>query len=163
MKRSEFKRKQPAAYIKAERIPQVYARLTVPVNYARFDEVAILPVPKENAIYSEPYRRLVAALPCIVCGIEGYSQAAHPPPTAKGRKEDDRLTFPLCAIHPGASGDLVQGCHFEFDQMQMVPRADMRHVAGHFATQTRQQIRDAGQWPKGLPHFDDQPALELIP
>ena len=162
MKRSEFKRKPPAAYVKPERIPQVYARLTVPVNQAR---ISVLPmaIPKENAIYSEAYRRLVAALPCIVCGIEGYSQAAHPPPTAKGRKEDDRTTFPLCTIHPGASGDLVQGCHFEFDQMQMVPRADMRHVAGHWASQTRKQIRDAGQWPKVLPYFEDQPALELIP
>lgn len=154
MKRSEFKRKLPVAYVKAERVAPVYARLTVPVHYPVFD-APLATLPKENAIYSEPYRRLVAALPCINCHIEGYSQAAHPPPTAKGRKEDDRTTFPLCTIHPGASGDLVQGCHFKFDQMQMVPRADMRSVAGHWATQTRQQIRDAGQWPQGLPHIEE--------
>lgn len=154
MKRTPFKRKPPAAYVKPERAPVVYTRLAVPVNYARFDApLAILP--KENAVYSEPYRRLVAAMPCIVCGIHGYSQAAHPPPTAKGRKEDDRLTFALCTIHPDASGQLVQGCHFEFDQMQMVPREDMRSVAGHWAAQTRQQILDAGQWPASVPHFDE--------
>ena len=28
-------------------------------------------------IRSEYYRRYVAALPCIHCGLEGYSQAAH--------------------------------------------------------------------------------------
>jgi hypothetical protein len=160
LKRTPFARKPPAAFVKAERIPVVYARLTVPVRYPVFD--AVTAIPKENAVYSEPYRRLVAAMPCIVCGLEGHSQAAHPPPTAKGRKEDDRLTFPLCTIHPGASGDLVQGCHFEFDQMQMVPREDMRHVAGHFAAQTRQQIRDAGQWPASVPNFEE-PELEHVP
>jgi hypothetical protein len=161
MKRSEFKRKPPAAWIKAERIPVAYARLTVPVRYPVFD-APLATLPKENAVYSEPYRRIVAAMPCVVCGIHGYSQAAHPPPTAKGRKEDDRLTFALCTIHPDASGQLVNGCHFEFDQMQMVPREDMRSVAGHWAKQTRQQIRDAGQWPASVPHFED-PELELVP
>jgi hypothetical protein len=34
-------------------------------------------VRKEKAIESEPYRRLVAQLPCMWCGIEGYSQHAH--------------------------------------------------------------------------------------
>jgi hypothetical protein len=140
--------------VKAERIPVVHARLTVPVRYPVFDAPLSI-LTKENAVYSEPYRRLVAAMPCIVCGIHGYSQAAHPPPTAKGRKEDDRECFPLCTIHAGASGYLVPGCHFEFDQMQMVPRADMRSVAGHWAEQTRQQIRDAGQWPASVPHFEE--------
>jgi hypothetical protein len=154
MKRSEFKRKTPTPYAQAERAAPVYARLTVPVSYARFD-APIVTLPKEDAVYSEPYRRLVAARACIVCGIEGYSQAAHPPPTAKGRKEDDRMTFALCTIHPDATGQLVQGCHFEFDQMQMVPRADMRSVAGHWAEQTRKEIRDAGLWPHGLPHIEE--------
>ena len=144
-----------------ERVKPVYARLTVPVRYPVFD-APLATLPKENAVYSEPYRRIVAAMPCVVCGIHGYSQAAHPPPTAKGRKEYDRLTFALCTIHPDASGQLVNGCHFEFDQMQMVPREDMRSVAGHWAKQTRQQIRDAGQWPASVPHFED-PELELVP
>lgn len=154
LRRTEFKRKPPAPYVRAERVAPVYARLTVPVNYARFD-APMAALPKEDAIYSEQYRRLVAARACIVCGIEGYSQAAHPPPTAKGRKEDDRMTFPLCTIHPDATGQLVQGCHFEFDQMQMVPRADMRSVAGYWASETRQQIRDADLWPRGLPHIEE--------
>ena len=160
MKRTPFARKPPAPYVKAERIAQNYARLTVPVNIARFtDDVHALP--KENAIYSEPYRRLVAAMPCINCHIESYSQAAHPPPTAKGRKEDDRSTFPLCCIHPGASGQLVPGCHADFDQYRLVPAVDMRSVAGHWATETRQAIRQSGKWPKGLPHLEEQPELEL--
>lgn len=153
MKRSPFKTKPPAAYVRAERIAPVYARLTVPVHYPVFEAVSALP--KEDAVYSEPYRRLVAARACINCHIEGYSQAAHPPPTGKGRKEDDRLIFPLCCVHPGADGQLVDGCHIEFDQMRMVPRADMRALAASWAEQTRQEITAEGNWPKGLPQIEN--------
>lgn len=159
LKRSPFKRKLPS-YIKAERIAPVHARLTIKVNMAHITN-EVIAIAKENAIYSEPYRRLVATRPCINCGIEGYSQAAHPPPTAKGRKEDDRLTFALCCIHPGADGQLVLGCHTDFDQYRLVPKADMRSVAGHWAIETRAEIRQSGQWPKGLPHMEEQLALEL--
>lgn len=163
MKRTPFARKLPAAYVKSERIAPAHSRLTVPVNQARISVLPMAAMPKEVPVRSEPYRRLVAAMPCINCHIEGYSQAAHPPPTAKGRKEDDRSTFPLCCIHPGTDGQLVPGCHADFDQYRLVPAADMRSVAGHWAAETRQAIRQAGQWPKGLPHIEEQPELELTP
>ena len=54
------------------------------------------PVTKDAPVRSEAYRRAVASLPCIACGIQGYSQAAHLPPEAKGMKQSDLLTFPLC-------------------------------------------------------------------
>ena len=41
---------------------------------------------KNAPLRSEKYRRAVASLPCINCGIQGYSQAAHLPPEAKGMK-----------------------------------------------------------------------------
>ena len=44
------------------------------------------PVTKDAPVRSEAYRRAVASLPCINCGIQGYSQAAHLPPEAKGMK-----------------------------------------------------------------------------
>lgn len=160
LKRTPFKRKPPAPYVKADRIPQNVARLTVKVNMARFtDEVVILP--KEEIYRSEPYRRAVAALPCINCHIEGYSQAAHPPPTAKGRKECDRLIFPLCCPHPGAGGELVPGCHADFDQYRLVPASDVRTLAASWGAQTRKEIRDEGKWPKGLPHMETQTELEM--
>jgi hypothetical protein len=63
-------------------------------------------------VRSEPYRRLVAALPCINCTLEGYSQAAHPNAgKAKGMKACDLLCFPLCSV---AGND----CHRKFDQYQ---------------------------------------------
>ena len=43
-------------------------------------------VSKAAPVRSEAYRRVVAGLPCIACGIQGYSQAAHLPPEAKGMK-----------------------------------------------------------------------------
>lgn len=44
------------------------------------------PVTKDNPVRSQQYLRAVASLPCIACGIQGYSQAAHLPPEAKGMK-----------------------------------------------------------------------------
>ena len=35
------------------------------------------PIAKDNPVRSQQYLRLVASLPCIACGIQGYSQAAH--------------------------------------------------------------------------------------
>lgn len=102
--------------------------------------------PKENAVRSEPYRRLVAARPCINCGIHGYSQAAHPPPTGKSIKTPDTDCFPLCCTRP----DNV-GCHYMYDQNKMMPRDQMRETAQTWAQQTRETIRAAGDWPKNLP------------
>lgn len=47
---------------------------------------AAAPIPKAAPVRSEPYRRAVATLPCAICGVPGYSQAAHLPPEAKGMK-----------------------------------------------------------------------------
>ena len=35
------------------------------------------PIAKDNPVRSQQYLRTVASLPCIACGIQGYSQAAH--------------------------------------------------------------------------------------
>jgi hypothetical protein len=142
MKRSGFKR--PA------RIPQQPAPLrpvrTVAPTVISSDVVAR---PKEDSVYSEPYRRLVAAMSCSACGIEGYSQAAHPPPTGKGRKEDDRTTFALCCDRP-----MVVGCHKQFDNYQLVPADKMRAQAAKWGADTRAEIYHAGNWPVGLPAFE---------
>ena len=142
MKRSGFKR--PA------RIPQQLAPLR-PVRAVAPTVISseVVGHPKERAVYSEPYRRLVAALSCSACGVEGYSQAAHPPPTGKSRKEDDRTCFPLCCTRP-----LVVGCHTQFDQYQLVPADKMRAQAAKWGVDTRAEIYHAGNWPVGLPAFE---------
>ena len=47
--RGQFEAVWCAAYTRAERVAPVYARLTVPVNYARFD-APVVPMPKEAPV-----------------------------------------------------------------------------------------------------------------
>lgn len=100
---------------------------------------------KEAPVRSEKYRRLVAAMPCIHCGIAGRSQAAHVPPSGKGIKQDDRETFPLCADGPGTIG-----CHARFDQFKLWPKQAAVAQGLRWARETRAAILAAGLWPKGL-------------
>jgi hypothetical protein len=70
-------------------------------------------------VRSEAYRRLVARLPCVNCGVDGASQCAHTNSSkAKGRKQCDLDCFPLC--HEGATG-----CHADFDQYRICPANEM--------------------------------------
>lgn len=108
------------------------------------------PRPKEDAIRSEPYRRLVAAMPCCACRTEGYSQAAHVPPDGKGIKQDDRLTFPLCCARIG-----VRGCHADFDQYYTLPSTKTREMGRKWAAQTRAKVIADGNWPDGLPRWNE--------
>ena len=101
--------------------------------------------PKSSPVRSEAYRRLVAARPCIACGIEGYSQAAHAPPSGRGIKESDLETFPLCCVRPG-----VVGCHVEFDRWRMFPRDQAVEVGLRWAAETRALIKSHGMFPRKL-------------
>lgn len=103
------------------------------------------PIPKTVRIEHEGYRRLVAALPCAVCGIVGYSQCAHVPPSGKGIKEDDRETFPACCDRPG-----TVGCHVKVDQYKLAGAAVTRQMARGWAADARRRIRAAGNWPADL-------------
>lgn len=102
--------------------------------------------PKAQPVRSEAYRRVVASLPCKVCGIEGHSQAAHPN-TGKGAgmKSDDRACFPLCADRPG-----IRGCHSQFDQGVMFDKASRRMVEIDWSVDTRRAVDNLGLWPDKL-------------
>lgn len=114
------------------------------------------PVEKDEPVRSEAYRYLVAMLPCKLCGIAGYSQAAHPN-TGKGAgiKTDDRLCFPLCTVHPDQDGNLVQGCHELFDQHALLPKIARRAIEPVWAADTRRQIIVMGLWPANLPVWSE--------
>jgi hypothetical protein len=67
----------------------------------------IVPVLKENALESEAYRRLICTLPCMRCGIFGFTQACHADESkGMGLKTDDRTCWPGCGPHDGKPG-----CH----------------------------------------------------
>ncbi len=74
------------------------------------------PVLKDGRHESEPWRRAVAALPCVICGREGQTQAAHRNEgKGMGLKTDDALTAALC-----------QTCHSEIDQGKTMTRDERR-------------------------------------
>ena len=93
--------------------------------------------PKAAPVRSKAYRKRVAELPCISCGIEGMSQAAHGPALGRGIKCSDLDTFPLCADSPGRIG-----CHRRFDNYDR-PAEDRRAQADEWAAQTRARLRRA--------------------
>lgn len=124
----------------AERISTGPARLSV--------------MPKTEPVRSEDYRRLVAALPCDLCGVDQHSQAAHPN-TGKGAalKTDDRLCFPLCADRP-----MQAGCHGRFDQGALMTKAERRSYEPKAGRRTRDTINRMGLWPASLPQWPEDEA-----
>ena len=106
-------------------------------------------VEKSAPVRSEALRRAVASLPCAICGIQGYSQSAHLPPEAKGMKQSDLLTFPLCCTRVG-----IPGCHQDYDQYRLFPREAAMTVGRAWAADTQRRIHAMGLWPQKLPYTD---------
>lgn len=130
------------------RTPLVHRVLAKAPNGAKIVSVPVVRA-KEDVVRSEPYRRLVAAMPCCACRIEGYSQAAHVPPDGKGIKQDDREIFAMCCTRPS-----VPGCHVLFDQYKLFPKVEAREMGRKWAAETRATIIAEGNWPDGLPRWD---------
>jgi hypothetical protein len=113
-------------------------------------------VEKSAPVRSEALRRAVASLPCINCGIPGHSQCAHSNSgKGAGIKASDLDSFPLCTVHPGADGRLVQGCHENFDRGALFTKAVRREMEPVWAADTRRKLLAMGLWPKGVPVPDD--------
>lgn len=108
--------------------------------------------PKESVVEHEGYRRLVAARPCMNCHRQRRSQAAHPPPTGKGIKADDRECFPLCC-----DGPRYKGCHPKFDNYELMPHDKAVKQAKKWGAQTRREVEAEGAWPKDLPRYKAKP------
>lgn len=131
--------------------PRQVAALLRPAVIARIDD-QVRALPKVVPVECEAYRRLVAALPCRICGRADRSQAAHPN-TGKGTgtKTDDRLTFPLCADQPGH-----RGCHSLFDQGALFDKEERRALEPLWGAETRLVLLLEGLWPQGLPLWPEQ-------
>jgi len=96
-----------------------------------------VPIPKERPDRDEAYRRLVAALPCAHCGLEGRSQAAHAD-EGKGMaiKSSDYTCFPLCG--PGFDDN---GCHWFIGSSGAFTREERRKLERDYAAQTRETLK----------------------
>ena len=151
MKRTPFKRKAPALAPRPEReyrMPQA--------NPEAFRAPAVIttaaaPVVKAEPIRSDAYRRAVAGLPCVICGIAGHSQAAHGSDgKGMGLKACDMTLFPACADRPG-----IRGCHSQLDQGALYPKHARRLLEPAWAADTRRKIFMMGLWPKTLPTWQE--------
>lgn len=120
---------------------------------------AVVAVPKDAPVRSEPYRRLVASLPCWMCSAIGPSQCAHADfGKGMGSKVSDLQTFPLCADRPGRVG-----CHtrmgasgaykkevrrgLEVAAVRDTQSALLRRYASDRDTAERKVLRDVGLLP----------------
>ena len=104
-------------------------------------------VEKSAPVRNEAYRRLVAAMPCVICGMVGYGQAAHGSAgKGMGIKASDLELFCLCADRPG-----VRGCHSLLDQGALFTKAVRRELEPVWAADTQRRIQAMGLWPKALP------------
>lgn len=144
MRRSGFKRKTWARNAKPVHKPLVGAPNYAPVT------AAAAPIEKGEYLRHEGYRRIVASLPCMLCQITGYSQAAHANNgKGAGLKTDDRTCFPLCCDRPG-----IKGCHARFDQYELYPKLAAALVAEAWGADTRRRIAMMDLWPKDLPQME---------
>jgi hypothetical protein len=107
---------------------------------------AAAPIPKAAPVRSEAYRRAVATLPCAICGVPGYSQAAHAN-TGKGMgmKACDLTCFPACGPRPGE-----QGCHAKLDQGALFTKAVRRELEPVWAADTQRRLLAMGLVPASL-------------
>lgn len=128
-----------AARTMAQATPRKYVMSPVEKNSAT-------PVRKDKPVRSEAYRRIVASLPCVICGISGFSQCAHAN-TGKGVgiKSSDLETFPACASRPG-----VVGCHQQLDHGALFDKYVRRVLEPVWAADTRRQIKAMGCWPASI-------------
>ena len=109
-------RSKPRAPVKRERAP--LALVPRPADAPRavmaLCTAPATPAPKEGRYISEVWRRNVASIPCVFCGLP--SQAAHRNEgKGLGLKTDDCLTAALC-----------QACHAEIDQGKALSRPERR-------------------------------------
>lgn len=162
MKRTGFKRKPSTSYAPhLDRDERLAIRASEAMkNVAKGAAVAatraMLSTPaaqvhKTAPVRSEALRRAVASLPCAICGMYGYSQAAHGSAgKGAGIKACDLTLFPACCDRPG-----VRGCHGQIDQGALFTKAVRRELEPVWAADTRRKLLALGLWPKGVPVPED--------
>lgn len=113
LRRTAFRAKPPAP-VKRERAPLVLVPREEPARavMALAKPVPAEAQPKEGRYISEVWRRNVASIPCVFCGMP--SQAAHRNEgKALGLKTDDCLTAALC---PPEHAEIDQGKNMTRDE-----------------------------------------------
>lgn len=151
-----FKRPSPEAWA-AERAAKKAANLAVLCTPSRaltpgtYAGTTAAPVPKEDVLTSEAYRRAVRGLECMRCGYPPRSQFCH---TDEGKgagiKTDDRKGWAGCGPHDGQPG-----CHHFVGTSGTLPKAERRAEDARLAAKTRETLRARGLWPKNVPEWSE--------
>lgn len=119
-------------------------RRTLIASAVRSIPALFRPMPKDNPIRSEAYRRLVAAMPCAICGIQGYSQAAHGDfGKGLGIKSTDLSCFPACGPHDGRTG-----CHYQIGTAGIMTKEERRLLEAQCAESTQAKLIDQAKHDK---------------
>jgi NMD protein affecting ribosome stability and mRNA decay len=100
---------------------------------------------KQKYFRSKKHLKLVASLPCQVCGTENQTQAAHSNwaelgGKAKSLKASDEYTAALCLK-----------CHWEIDQGNKWLKSERQQAWKSAHCKTVQLLVDSGQWPVDIP------------
>ncbi|MEL6466578.1 MAG: hypothetical protein AAFO57_00405 [Pseudomonadota bacterium] len=86
---------------------------------------------------SEALRRAVASLPCVCCGRQGATQAAHANLSCFGKgmghKASDAALMALCLV-----------CHAELDQGKTMTKAEKRDKQMEWIAKTSVALIEAG-------------------
>ena len=155
--RTPFKRKNSTENIQSktaqshaqQALVAIISIVKTPAKTATFSAEFRGSIPKSQPVRSAAYRRVVASLPCVICGVPGYSQAAHESDgKGMGIKACDLKTlFPACCDRPG-----VRGCHSRLDQGALFSKAARHALEPVWAADTHRRIHAMGKWPKGIPY-----------
>lgn len=135
----------------AERAARVMAQATPRAAVMAPVTGLAVPAHKERPVRSEAYRRAVASLPCLFCGVVGYSQAAHVGPKGAGIKACDLTVVPACCTREGEIG-----CHMRLDQHALYPQHIRRALAPAWVADTQRRIHAMGLWPALIPYPHSQ-------
>ncbi len=138
MKRTGFARKAPARTERTDRSAE-FASVVIErpraVMAQAIDRERPVTAPKDDRHSSEAWRRAVAELPCVLCGREGDTQAAHRNEgKGMGLKTDDALTAALCTT-----------CHSAIDQGPDYSRDERRRRIDAAILLTVRQLARAGK------------------
>lgn len=150
MKRSGFKSKLPPRR-QAKQI-EGYTPRPRPVAVAvAGPAAAVVHVPKTRPIQHQGYMDAVRKLPCIRCGITGFTQFCHADEgKGMGLKTDCRLGWPGCGPHWG-----LPGCHWYVGTSGAMGRDERRAFERLAGNATRAAIRFVGLWPATLPPWPE--------
>lgn len=145
MKRTAFKSKAPPrrAETQCSYVPRPRA---VAVAMVDTRDKMVVPVPKLMPLRDEEYRRLVASLKCVMCGVVGFSNACHSDNSSKGAglKSGDETCYPACVSRPG-----ILGCHERIGTVREIPKNQRHELEELWANQTRMTLRKLAMFDAG--------------